>query len=116
MKTLALVFKDIGSEVKTKFETFYSNSKAEIVINESDNHDVRSIYSTIILNIQKSLGKGSGQTIDSVIDENISVSKDNSLAGSSYIKLPRELNHRRKVLINIQDIDDNECFQWCLVR
>ena len=68
------------------------------------------------MNIQKSLGKGSGQTIDSVIDENISVSKDNPLAGSSYIKLPKELNHPRKVLINIQDIDDNECFQWCLVR
>ena len=116
MKTLVLVFKDIESEVKTKYETFYSNSKAEIIINESDNHDVWSIYTTIILNIQKSLGKGSDQIIDSVIDENISVSKDNPLAGSSYIKLPKELNHPRKVLINIQDIDDNECFKWCLVR
>ena len=32
------------------------------------------------------------------------------LARSSYIKLPR------KELINIQSIDDNECFKWCLVR
>ena len=116
MKTLVLVFKDIESEVKTKYETFYSNSKAEIIINESDNHDVRSIYTTIILNIQKSLGKGSGQIIDSVIDENISVSKDNPLAGSSYIKLPKELNHPRKDLINIQNADDKEWFKWCLVR
>ena len=29
----------------------------------------------------------------------------NPLAGSSYIKLPKELEHPRKGLINIQNID-----------
>ena len=43
-------------------------------------------------------------------------SKQNPLAGSSYIKLPKKLNHPRKGLINIQNIDDNECFKWYLVR
>ena len=38
------------------------------------------------------------------------------LAGSSYIKLPKEVDDPRKGLINIQNIDDNECFKWCLVR
>ena len=28
----------------------------------------------------------------------------------------KELDHPRKGLINIQNIDDNECFKWCLVR
>ena len=39
----------------------------------------------MVLNIQKYSGKGSGWTIDSVIDHNISISKNNSLAlaGSS---------------------------------
>ena len=32
------------------------------------------------------------------------------------MKLPKELNHPRKGLINIQNTDDNECFKWCLVR
>ena len=36
-------------------------------------------------------------------------------AGSSYIKLPKELDHSRKGLINIQNTDDNECFKWCLI-
>ena len=37
------------------------SSKIEIIINESDTEDViQSIYITIITNIQKSLGKGSG--------------------------------------------------------
>ena len=47
----------------------------------------------IISNIQKSFGKGSGWIIDSVIDE---ISKCNLLAGSSYIKLPKELDQPKK--------------------
>ena len=76
----------------------------------------KSIYTTITSNIQKSLGKGSGWIIDSVIDHNISISKYNCLAASSHIKFPKVLGHPRKWLINIQNIDDNECFNCCLVR
>ena len=72
----------------------------------------KSIYSRIISNIQK----GSGWIIDSVIDNTISISKFNPLAGSSYVKLSNELDHSRKGLINIQSIDDNECFKWSIVR
>ena len=32
------------------------------------------------------------------------------------MKLPKELNQPKKCLINIQNIDDNECIKWCLVR
>ena len=76
----------------------------------------QSTYTTIITSIQKSLRKGSGWIIDSVIDHAISISKYNPLAGISYIKLPKELDHPRKGLINIQNTDDNECFKWCLIR
>ena len=74
------------------------------------------INTTIITNIQKSLGKSSGWIIDSVIDQYFKVSKYNPLAGICHIKLPKELDHARKGLINIQNIYDNECFKWCLVR
>ena len=77
---------------------------------------VESIYSTIISNIQKSLGKISGWMIDSVIDHTISILKYNPLPESSCIKLQKELDHRRKVLINIQNIDDNKCFKWSIIR
>ena len=76
----------------------------------------KSICTTIITNIQKSLGKGSGWITNSIIDYAISISKYSPLAGSSYIKLLKELDHPRKGLINIQNIDDNECFKWYLVR
>ena len=45
---------------KTKYGTFYLQSKAETVIEESDIDDIfESIYTTVISNIQNLLGKGS---------------------------------------------------------
>ena len=74
------------------------NSKVEAIINQTDINDAfESIYSTIMSNMQKSLGKGLGWIIDSVIDDNINIPKYNPLASSSYIKLPKELNHPKKV-------------------
>ena len=63
-----------------------------------------------MLNIQKPLGKSLGWTTDSVIEHNVSISKYNSKAGSSYIQLPTKLDQPEKGLINIQKIDDNVCF------
>ena len=52
--TIILVFKKIENDIKTKYDTFYSNSKAKIIISESDIDDLfESIYTTIISNIQK---------------------------------------------------------------
>ena len=62
---------------------------------------------SILQNIQKSLGKSSCWIINSVIDHNISISKNNPLARSSYIKLANKLDHPKKGLINIQNSDDN---------
>ena len=98
--TLVLVFKRMESEDKTKFDNFYSNSKAEIIINETDIENVfKSIYTTIITNIENFLGKDSGWPIDSVIDCTISISKYNPSARSSYIKLPKEEDPRKILII-----------------
>ena len=76
MTTLVVAFKKIESEDKTRHDNFYSSSKAERVINESDIVDVfQSIYAAIITNIQKSSEKVSGWIIDSFIDHTISISK-----------------------------------------
>ena len=72
MTTLVLVFKKIES--KTKYDIFYSSSKAEIIMNDSNIDDVvQSIYAIFISNIQKSLGIDSGWMTDSVIGYNISL-------------------------------------------
>ena len=72
------------SEDKTKYDNFYSSSKAEVIINESNIDDVFQWIFT--------------------------------LAGRSYIKFLKEIDHTRKALINIQNTDYNECFKWSIVR
>ena len=95
--TLLLEVKKIGRSNGTKHSTFYSNSKAETIINESNIDDeFESIYSTIISNIQKSLGKGLCWLIDSLINHTTNVLKCNSLAGSNYIKLPKKIRSSKK--------------------
>ena len=50
--TLVLVFKKIENEDKINYNNFYSSSKSEIIINESDIKNVfKSVYTTIIANI-----------------------------------------------------------------
>ena len=115
--TLTLMLKKIEREDKTKYDTFNSHSKAETIINESDIDGVfKSIHTAVISNKQKFLGKGSGWIIDLFTEHNINISKYHPLAGSSCIKLPKELDHPRKGLINIQNINDNECFKRPIVR
>ena len=66
-------------------------SVKDIFFFESDIDDVfLSNYTTVITNIQKPLGKGSGRIINLVIDHTISISKYTPLVRSSYTKLPKE--------------------------
>ena len=106
--TLVLVFRKIESKDKTKNDNFYLISKAEIKWHW---WCVRITLFYNYMEIQKSLGKRSGCIIDLVIDHIISISKHNPLAGSSYIKISKELEDPRKRLINIQNIDNIECFK-----
>ena len=56
-----LEFKKVQCDDKTLYSVFYSNSKAEAILNESEIDDLfRSISSPIISNINKFLGQGSG--------------------------------------------------------
>ena len=54
--------------------------------------------STIITNIQKPLEKSLGWIIDLVIDHTISISKYNPFAGTSYVKLLKEIDLSKKRL------------------
>ena len=82
-KTLALKFWKVESEDKTKYNTFHFSSKAEIIVNESYVDGVfESIFSRIVSNIQKLLGKCSSGIINLVLDHIINISKYKPLSGS----------------------------------
>ena len=91
--------------------TFYSKSKAESIFHDTDIDSIfESIYSTIITK-QKHQAEDSSWTIDSVIVQNIHVSKYKPLCGSSYNKFPEEWNHSRNGFINIQNTHENKCLK-----
>ena len=52
---------------------------------------------------------------EEIVNQYLNVSSSLPLSGSTYVKLPKELNHPMKGLINIQNNDKN-CFLWCHVR
>ena len=92
---LALEFKKIETDDKTKYDTLYSNSKVETIINENDIDDVfESIYTTVMTKTQKSRGKVFlliRWITDSVMGHNINISIYNPSTDSSNTKLPKEL-------------------------
>ena len=56
MTKLVLVFKKIERKDKTRYDNFYSSSKAEIIINESD---IENMFKSTYTKIIKNIGKGS---------------------------------------------------------
>ena len=61
------------------------------------------------------INEGSGWIVESTECQYINISTYRPLSGSSYIDLPIELKHPRKVLINIKN-KYQKCFLWCHVR
>ena len=62
--------------------------------------------------LDKWKGEGSGWIIDEIDNIHINISKYEPLTGSSYLPLPKELNHSSKGLISIKN-KDIYCFKWC---
>ena len=87
---LPLEFKKIEIDDKINYKHLLFVLKSRKIIIENDIDDVfESICSTIISNIKKYLGKGSGCITDSVLNHNINISKYKALAGNSCIKLKK---------------------------
>ena len=114
---LKLKKKNKKNEDEPKYSSFYSNTKVETIFHNRDIHSIlESIYDTIMTKVQKYQVKGSGWTMYSVREQNISISKYKSLSSSSYIKLAIKLNHSIKDLINIHMTGNSKCQKSYLVR
>ena len=61
------------------------------------------------------ISHGSGWNVDSILNQYLNISSYKPLSGSTYCKLPKELCHPIKGLINIQN-NNNKCYLWCHVR
>ena len=114
-ETLKITFeKQKGDELIEK--EAYFNAKSQTVTNDAYIDNLLQITQQQIVNmIQQWISEGSGWTIQSVDGHFINVVKYRPLRGSSYIPLPKELQHSAKGIINMKNKDD-ECFRWCHIR
>ena len=115
VETLKVTFKKTVND-KTVYKTAYFNSKPQIIINNTEIPESLQLSKQQILNmIAQWISEGSGWTIESVDNHYLNIVQYQPMKGSSYIKLPQELKHHRKGLINMKN-EDNECFRWCHIR
>ena len=89
------------SKIHPIYKKTYFNSKPKIIINDTDLEESLLKSNEEILNkIDVWISEGSGWTIESVDQHFINIAKYKPLKGSSYVKLPKELQHHSKGLIN----------------
>ena len=115
VENLKVTFKkNSKNEIITK--TAYFNSKPKTIINKTQITEELQSSKHEILNITSQwISEGSGWTIESVDNHYLNIVQYEPMKGSSYIKLPEELRHNKKGLINLKN-KDNECFRWCHIR
>ena len=111
--TLYVLLSEVKSNNETEYKSVYFNSLTKTVI--SDRYKLDDCFGEIIYGLETWVSHGSGWTVEEVISESLNISSYLPLSVSTYIKLPKELNHPMKGLINIQN-DDNKCFLWCHAR
>ena len=114
VETLQVKFTKLSNDRKTEKNGFF-NSKADLILNNTDIQSSLEISKQHILNlISQWVSEGSGWTVQSIESHNINIANYSPLKGSSFIELPPEIN-RSKGLVNIKN-KDNECFRWCHIR
>ncbi|CAB4007322.1 Hypothetical predicted protein [Paramuricea clavata] len=104
--------KEVG-EGKTKKDSVYFKSKTGTVTNFED------VESTAAgneqLRIEAFQNLGSNWKIMNIESHYLNIAMYKSLKGSSYIRLPEDINNPMSGLINLRN-DDEMCFLWCHVR
>ena len=94
----------------TEYSPVYFTSLTKTVINFDCN--LNQSFQEIICRLDSWISNGSGWIVEEIYRQYLNISSYLPLSGSIYIKLPIELRHPMKGLINIQN-NDNKCFLWC---
>ena len=111
--TLQVLLSKVKSSDFIEYSTICLKSLTKTAIGEK--YHLNACFNEIIFRLENWISHGSGWIVDSILNRYLNISSYKSLSGSTYCKLPEELCHPMKGLINIQN-DDNKCFLWCHVR
>ena len=96
--TLAFLLSKLKNNGEVEYSSAYFNSLAKTVINDS--YKLNQSLQEIIHRLDNWINEGSG-LIEEIYNQYLNVSSYSPLIGSTYIKLPNELKHPKKVLNKI---------------
>ena len=99
----------------TECASVYFNLFIKTVINHDFEYLIDKCFKEILYRIDNWISEGPGWVVHQINAEYLNISMYSPLSHSTYIELLDELNHPKKVLINIRNEDD-KCFLWCHVR
>ena len=113
LKASELSIKELFKDLLTELKGFkYQITLAVLLSKVKNNGEIE--YSPVYFNSLTKTVKNNSYKLNQSY-QYLSISSYLPLNGSTYIKLPVELRHPMKGLINIQN-NDNKCFMWCHVR
>ena len=92
---------------ETEYSPVYFNSTSKTVIN--DEYKLDQAFQEMFYRLDNWISHGSGWIVEEIHSQYLNTSSYFPLIGSTYIKLPSELQHPLKGLINIQN-NDKKCF------
>ena len=114
-ETLKVTFRKISVNMIVE-KSAYFNSASQTIINQMEISEALQISEENILNkIAQWISEGSGWSVKEINNHYLNIAKYEPMKGSSYMKLPKELQNSAKGLINMKN-KDNECFRWCHIR
>ena len=105
--TLAVSLSKMKNSGSIEYSPVYFNYLTKTVINNKFKLDQS--FQEIIYRLENCICHGSGWIVEEIVSQYLNLSSYLPLSGSTYIKLPKELKHPMKGLINIRN-DDNKCF------
>ena len=111
--TLVVLLSKVKNDSETEYCPVYVNSLTKTVINFD--YKLDQSLQEIIYRLDSWISNGSGWIVEEIYSQYLNISSYLLLSRNTYIKLPIELRHPMKGLINIQN-NDNKCFLWCHVR
>ena len=112
--TLAILLSKLNSG-SIQYSPAYFNSLTKTVI--GDKFKLEQCFNEIIYRLENWISHRSGWIVEVIISQFLDVSSYLPLSGSTYIKLPKELDHPMKgLIVKLIRNDENKCFMWCHVR
>ena len=105
--TLAVLLSKVKNRGEIECSPVYFNSLTKAVI--SNKFKLDQSFQEIIYRLENWISNGSGWIVEEIFNQYLNVSSYLPLSGSTYMKLPVELQHPMKGLINIKN-NDNKCF------